>query len=136
MGWAIWHKGQLHQCGLARGKHWLETLDDMPPVMVKEVICEEPVIYPRSSVNPASILLLAHVAGAVAGLYHPAPYYQVKPRTWKGTMPKVICNARTFNKLERIELTLTDTMAESVPRSLVHNVIDAIGVGLWHLKRR
>lgn len=54
-----------------------------------------------------------------------------KPREWKGQTPKEIHVARTARKLSAAEMATL----EPCPESLRHNVLDAVGIGLWALGR-
>ena len=59
-----------------------------------------------------------------------APYCQaelVHPRVWKGQRPKDVDNRWTLSQLDADELAVAGKN---------HNVLDAIGLGLWRLKRR
>ena len=56
----------------------------------------------------------------------------VKPHEWKGSRPKVVDIKYTMSLLTLGE----KTAVPELPQSKLHNVIDAIGIGLWQLKRR
>lgn len=58
----------------------------------------------------------------------------VYPSTWKGQRPKDVDNKYTLSLLEERELEILDNCY--VKKSLKHNVIDAIGIGLWKVGRR
>lgn len=64
---------------------------------------------------------------AIAGI----PYETVEPSTWKGQVSKEGMNNRTMRALALDEVVHVPVIA----RSRLHNVLDAIGVGLWYLKR-
>lgn len=66
----------------------------------------------------------AELGGTVTG---------VLPREWKGQTPKDIHNARVLKRLTPEELKIVQTC--SVSESLLHNTIDAVGIGLFHLGR-
>lgn len=53
------------------------------------------------------------------------------PEEWKGQLPKEISLSRVQEKLSKAE---KDTVEETPP-GLMHNVIDAIHLGLVHFKR-
>jgi hypothetical protein len=57
-----------------------------------------------------------------------------RPRDWKGQRPKAVDNRYTLGILEESEVAIFD--ACGVTAGLKHNVIDAIGIGLWKLGRR
>lgn len=56
---------------------------------------------------------------------------RVHPREWKGQTPKKIHNARVLERLIPNELATIPKL----PESKLHNVLDAIGLGLWALDR-
>jgi hypothetical protein len=58
---------------------------------------------------------------------------EVLPRTWKGTMPKRAMLACIVKSLDVNERALVRALG--LPASLVHNVLDAIGIGLWSCNR-
>lgn len=55
----------------------------------------------------------------------------VKPREWKGQLPKDVCWQRVRETLTAVELE----HMEKVPKSKAHNMHDAIGLGTWFQKR-
>ena len=55
----------------------------------------------------------------------------VKPREWKGQLPKDVCWQRVRETLTPLELS----NVEKVPKSRAHNMHDAIGLGTWFQKR-
>jgi len=60
-------------------------------------------------------------------------YEAVTPRQWKGTVDGDIFLTRITKRLDERELGLLDTCGAI--DSLKHNVIDAIGLGLWKVGR-
>jgi hypothetical protein len=56
----------------------------------------------------------------------------VRPREWKGQLPKDVCWKRVRETLTLLERA---NMAK-VPKSQAHNMHDAIGIGTWFQKRR
>lgn len=99
----------------------------------KVVIIEIPVIYPDSPVDPATMIQLSFTAGLIGGLFEPSELIQIDPRGWKGTRPKGVDNRYTMGLLDAIETSIVNT---STSRGKLNNVIDAVGIGLWHLGRR
>ena len=57
----------------------------------------------------------------------------VHPRTWKGSVPKKIHNERVLRALKDYERTLLPLKPRA--RTYDHNMIDAVGLGLWKLGR-
>lgn len=118
-GWARFVAGILTDCGLG--------YPPFDPFDSKNVVIERPTIYPRSPVPPNDIIELAITAGRIAERLGGETVW-VLPRRWKGTIPKAIMG-------ERILKALTPEEFARIPAKARHDVIDAIGLGLWYLKR-
>lgn len=92
-----------------------------------ELVIEHPQVYTRGPGDPDDLLALALVVGGVLALCDGGEI--VRPAQWKGQVPKKIMSARILKALSDEERILTDKIKNN------HNVLDAIGVGLWKLKR-
>jgi hypothetical protein len=111
---------------------WLEGL----PVHASEIsilALEWPQVYPVSKGDPNDLFCLAGVGSALAmALLAKADpkiiYY--KPREWKGTAPKEVMGARILERLTPEERPLIPDVG-----SLTHNIIDAVGIGLFAVGR-
>lgn len=135
IAFAIWQHAGLQACGLARNqaKDFAEGIRPMVQEVADElmmipdhVVVELPRIYPTDrGKRPNDLIDLATVAGACTILGQ-AEF--VHPHQWKGQLPKSICTARTEATLNERELLLVTTRD--------HNVMDAIGIGLWWLRKR
>ncbi len=105
----------------------------------KLVLVERPVVYPRDGIKKAKDLItVALVAGAAAAAFGGAPWTEtdfVEPRTWKGSTPKDIHNARVLKILDDDELEVFNARIEGLSDGVVHNVVDAVGIGLYKLGR-
>ena len=135
MGWALWRGTSLVQCGLARGKTWTGTVRKMPELPCVDVLTlEDQQIYRSSPVDAHALLAVARVVGAVVAFYDYPKHSLVKPAKWKGQVPKKICNERTLKALSQIETEVVGNV--KCPASLRHNLLDAIGIGLWAVGRR
>jgi hypothetical protein len=91
------------------------------------VVCEIPVVYPGKTKNPNDLITLAYRAGCLAG----PKAILVQPVSWKYQLPDDIL-------YKRIRAALTSTELQRIPdlpESKLHNVLDAIGIGLHYLKR-
>jgi len=122
-----------------------------PPCPVSGVaVIEMPVVYPTRNADPNDLIDLAILVGDLRGYYRRQGFEVrlVKPRTWKGAVPKAIHNERTLRALtpeERALLPLrprpwgsprAPLTSPASPASLHdHNMLDAVGLGLWQLKR-
>lgn len=130
--WALIGKGLL-DCGI--GERF--------PRDINRVVIEMPRIYPkaRSKVPPNDIVDLAYAAGvAVGGIIAGDPNVKVQvvtPREWKGTIPKTkkwdryIIHKRIAQWLTPPERIVYVKALEQVAPSLRHNIVDAVGIGLW-----
>lgn len=101
-----------------------------------EAMIEVPRVYPKGHTpNPNDLIPVAVVAGmfgrVLAG--KGARVRFVAPKTWKGSVPKEVHNRRVTKKLTDAELRVLDKCG--LPASLRHNVVDAVGIGLWTLRR-
>ena len=134
MGWALWQGDRMVRCGIARGQDWIEAVLNMPPLTVGQLFIEDQQIYRNSRINAHSLLSVARVVGAVVFYYNTPLTVLVLPRAWKGQLPKEVCGRRTISKLDPAEQAVLGKT--NYAKSIRHNLIDAIGIGLWGLGRR
>jgi hypothetical protein len=140
-GVAVWHRdGILADAYLVRAARrdpWLHLAmlvkDELRDVDVEWVVIERPQVYvaSRSKGDPNDLITLALMAGAVAGLLEAPFLTEYKPAQWKGQAPKDVMIERIIRALtvdEHTRVRLPDA------KSLAHNVWDAIGIGLYHLR--
>ena len=91
----------------------------------------------REKGNPQNILEVQGVAAAIAFTccsYDAAGKSVIagyEPQVWKGTVKKDVMLKRIFGRLSATE---AEVLPE-VSASLLHNVLDACGIGLYHLGR-
>lgn len=145
-GVALWENNELTAAWLARGKFWDET-----SLIVKEtitehvntqaltggiVVIERPKIYHQSKQkgDQADIISLAIFVGSVVTRLFSLGLQPIfyEPHQWKGQTPKAITTSRTQAKLSPEERRRVELPAPS----LQHNVWDAVGLGLYHTRRR
>lgn len=124
-GVAYFHKGQLAFA-------WLHTQTKAIPGPVDLLVIELPQVYPGARAEDPNDLI--QVARAV-GQWEQATSFQVlelvHPRTWKGTVDwRVMCRriVQALSESERAKIP-------ELPEGKLHNVLDAIGLGLWALGR-
>jgi hypothetical protein len=101
---------------------------EIVPVRVG-VLIEEPTLYRHSKARPADVMALQLKVGELKGRFEAVGcrVELVQPRTWKRQVPKDIHNARTLKALTDAERRLVEGQR--------HDVIDAVGLGLWKLGR-
>ena len=93
---------------------------------------ELPQVYvaSRSKGDPNDLIMLT---GVVGGLVHwfTGLTFLYSPRSWKGTVDKKVMTERILKHLSEEERS----KIQKAPKSLWHNVVDGIGLGLFHTKR-
>lgn len=108
-----------------------DSLDDF--LYGDSLVVEMPRIYPGSSQQKGDLndlLNLAAIVGRCEALYGSMCRERVFPAQWKGQVPKKIMTARILSKLSKVE---RDCIVHAGAKD--HNIIDAIGIGLWKLGR-
>lgn len=138
-GWAVFLDGKLSSADtLKKGDlHEVPWIELLPAI----VVIEKPVVYVRgrgSKGDPNEIVELGVWAGELCGVMKERTRYRtdsvyVTPRRWKGTVPKEIGNERTLEQLEPDELELLPRRPRA--KDFDHNMLDAVGLGLWQLQR-
>jgi hypothetical protein len=101
-------------------------------------IVEIPLIYPQrvQKGDPNDLIQVAKIAGMFLGIISKyCAVEEVYPNQWKGQRPKSVDNKYTISKLGAQELNIFDKH-NNLRKNLKHNIIDAIGIGLWKLRRR
>ena len=138
-GVALWEASELRTAFLARGDGWLSTahaaLRGMPWYPeITEIAIEIPQVYVQSRLkgDPNDLITVALNAGAFCSQFPNITPTEYRPHEWKKQVPKAILAKRTQTRLSIDELNCI----EQAPKALMHNVFDAIGIGLHHLKRK
>lgn len=125
-GWALYRSGLLEQCGLG----------EPPPFEVDELIVEKPMIYPGGKSRPNDIITLAIRAGEMRGRWPNRPCTYVLPRVWKGgSISKPVSHARIWARLNQQEAGIASLVIERMAAGKRHNVLDALGIGLYGVGR-
>lgn len=136
------HDGVLTHAGMVRGNAAFSTservvdiadrLRDAVPLC--DVLYVECMRYrPQAKVNPAILLALNLLAGSAIRLAKPsAEVHFVEPGTWKGQLEKTVHGSRIRLTLSPHERNIVDTLK---PKSLVNNVVDAVGLCLFATDR-
>lgn len=83
--------------------------------------------------DPNDLLALTGVVSGVAAVVGVTATAYL-PREWKGQLDKAAMHARIRGRLSEAELCNADCACRRA-KSLAHNVMDAIGIGLFHLGR-
>ena len=100
------------------------------PEVIDTLVCEGQQVYPgMRAANPNDLLPLAYLCGAVQGRIQAHQCLMPLPKTWKGTLRKEAFTRRILSRLGKDELEILKDV--KCPPSLLHNVVDAVGLALW-----
>ena len=131
-GWALFDGARLRSCGTSAPPRFAE---------VRNVVCDWLVIErPHEGAGKASksdLVTLAARMGAVKALVNAANVEEVLPVRWKGSTPKKIMTLRIGERwmtADDREAASAACRAFGVTASKMHNVLDAIGTGIWFLR--
>lgn len=105
---------------------------------VDALVLERQQVYTRdkSSGDPNDLLPLAGVVNGVNVLVASLALADPLPRAWKGTVKKDMTTRQVLARLTPTERARVDGIdGPWVPAKLLHNVVDAVGLGLWYLGR-
>lgn len=113
-----------------------------PSTAIVEIFGERPKIYPNSKAPPSDIITLAIRAGEAIGPYRypppgtePAKVTYYEPWEWKGSVAKNVHHSRLWAVLGPEEKAIVHEAALGMAPSKRHNLMDAIGIGLFALGR-
>jgi len=144
-GWAFFRRGVLTASGLIVEKDFSTYYDELEALCrthwdVDMVgVVEKPRIYDRRrwKGDPNDLIDVAVKAGASAhALSYSSAVELVTPQEWKGQQPKNVNHAQTLVRLISEELEVLNKAKEKISLKKIHNVLDAVGIGLWRLGRR
>jgi len=135
-GWAVFEDGLLKGADLGRNAtgeppNFLSLVDVLRSYSWRDAVAVIEFPHFRSSTpNVDSLLKLAAGCGAYTALLQASRFSVewVKPSSWKGSVPKAIMCRRIVDKLSEEEYSM-------INKPLDHNVLDAVGVGLWKAQR-
>lgn len=121
-------------CGVFRGNDWMDTAARVPDFgKVDKLVIEDPRVYPITNVDPNNLMILAKAVGAIVANVKAIHTKLVTPSRWKKSVPKKIHQKRILRGMTPEETQILENCL--CPKSLKHNVIDAVGIGLWELRR-
>lgn len=143
-GVSLFHGNELIRAGLPKNpnktdrgpKVWMSQAqavhDWCAGITPDIVVVETMMVYPgpRRGVDPADLLELQGVAGAVCALWPKASHYGFLAKTWKQSVPQKIFAERVYSKLTDAEKARYDACAPS----LRHNIDHAVGLAQYFLK--
>lgn len=140
-GIAIFNNSVLSECGVLKflsyrdyTRNLFTACDIAKP---QKMMVEKPVIYPLKNWkgDPNDLINLSVLVGICVAAGSPfCDVDLVEPRRWKGSRPKNIDIEYTKKQLYKVELDVLN--ATTYNKKDRHNMLDAIGIGLWCLDRR
>ena len=138
-GVAVFQDGVLHHATVCSLEECLIFIENEEPLRrgkpAGDCIIEVPQVYPgqQQKGDQNDLINLAVTVGRYAERATACGFHVtlVKPREWKGQLPKDVCWQRVRETLTSFELD----KLEKVPKSRAHNMHDAIGLGTWFQKR-
>lgn len=147
--WATFMGDRLWDASLVRGKsgappHVAPGAEGLARVLESwsygvRFVLEQPTVYPGARENdPNDLISIATEGGLFVGAVRggrAGPTVLVAPRTWKGGVPKDIHQRRILAKLTAPEVARLEAALVNVLPTLRHNVVDAVGIGLWAVGR-
>lgn len=148
IGWALFCGSDLDLCGLIRANEADLPTDALR--MAREVdrtvcrlVIERMRVYPiqQQKGDQNDLLDLSFVSGVVVGVVAgnkaqgETHVELVTARDWKGQVPKDVVHKRILAVLSSNERLVLEKGTAKVPASLRHNVLDAVGIGLWACSR-
>lgn len=140
-GWAILYDGRLTCSGLVKLGEFNEHIDpkgDFPVGPLAggySLIIEMPEVYPGGKVDPNDMIQLAVKVGRTRSYFGSCPADWIRPKSWKGQVPKPIHNKRVLSWLSPVESQIANKTLESLAAGVRDNVIDAIGLGIWYARK-
>ena len=149
-GWAAFDSSELLGCGCFRTDAELKATEKEEKMAVQferfknvgfDLVIEYPQVYRQrmSKGNPASLIQIAILVGMIKGVLQ-CECVEVLPHRWKGTIPKTsnpekyIIHKRNLEELNYYEMENYTRGLDCTPKTLRHNVIDAVGLGKWAQK--
>ena len=140
-GWAYFKEGELLACGYG-AFDVVSAREVWPDSSLKGGVCiiEYPQAYPgpKSKQDPNDIMRTAWRAGGFALKYRHMGMLieEVFPNGWKGTVSKELTYERVLDRLSESEKKLLLQSKPAKSKKLDHNMVDAVGIGLWRVYRR
>jgi hypothetical protein len=139
LGWAAFEGGRLIETGLIANGSLSEAFRVLKEVCAKyrpgDAVIEIPQVYQQrlQKGDPNDLITVAVIAGIAAASFLPYGIEPqlVRPSRWKGNRPKAVDNQYTLSLLDEDEKCKLVKVS-----SKQHNVLDAVGIGLWRVGRR
>jgi hypothetical protein len=149
-GWAIIREGNLQACGLLRetNENFVDNIGSMCNTlsnvweehisgtkMPQYMVIERMKIYNVSKGDPNDLIPLSILAGSLWTTMKPLAVSFPTAPEWKGSVPKDVLIERVRKNFSQTELAILQNDIETLPKSLIHNVYDAVCLGKWAASR-
>jgi len=103
---------------------------------IDAIVCEIPHAGDGRATKSDIITLSVRAGLAIGAARAPGVTLRlVTPSDWKGQTPKDVSHARTLGLLDAQERAVLDAALGKIPRGRRHNILDAVGIGIWALGR-
>jgi len=147
LGWALWIGGVLIACGLSRSNapglaamaadHALSITRGCQGVGIMRVdlVTVEHMEAGNERVPPQDLIEVEAVGCLTAAAVTNGQVALLPPSTWKGSLPKQVIHDRNRDVLSAGERLLVDRACAKAPRTNWKEILDAVGIGLFDLKR-
>lgn len=146
LGWALWDHGRLVEAGASIAPETAVGASDLARAHLEAIrawggppgadVALEIMEWRRGDARsqPADLLVVQAVGCLVAGgIGGPVALYA--PSKWKGTIPKEVHHERIRETLGPTERAVLSRAEQRTRASNRKEVLDAVGIGLYHLKR-
>jgi len=148
LGWALGGGRLLLMCGMSRRPRdfagGLGALAQLHAKNVRDGICQispdvivvelmQSYAFGSQKGDQNDLLELCTIGAQAAGQWPGAEHRYVRPAEWKGQTPKEISAARTEKELSKRGCLETLNVAR-FPKTLRHNVYDAVGIWIYATK--
>lgn len=140
VGWALFENSVLSSAGLSLSRAL--TLGELCSVhsasipQADVVVCEQMEYHPgRGNSFPASLLLVQWVGAFLCANRARDTSLPLLAREWKGNIPKEIHHGRIVQALSEQESNVLCGSLLTCRKSNHKELLDAVGIGLYHLNR-
>jgi len=135
-GWALFDSDKLVACGLGDPSCNPYVQSIATSGQLESVTVERPAIN-RATKRPEDIITLALNAGQWTGVFRACcPVEFVDVVRWKSGVPKEKHQPRIKDALRPDERHMLDAMLAAFSVARGHNIVDAVGIGLFVVGRR
>jgi hypothetical protein len=116
---------------------WLTDLGAVRAGCLECVACEKPAIWTQGGFrgDPNDVLDLMATNGSIMHAVWAHQRAYITTNDWKGQVPKPKKSSEPYIIEQRVRKRLDEQETAVLGQAPDHNVVDAVGIGLWDLKR-